>query len=223
MKTTLPTELLPREKLLRYGANALSDSELLALFLRTGTKASNVFTLSQQLLFQFGSLTALINSEFSQFKRGQGIGVAKYVQLQAVVELSRRYLKERLSAEPVFTHPHQLYHFLASSLSDRPQEVFLVLFLDNQNKMIVSEEMFVGTYNAVQVHPREIVRLALKYNAASLVLAHNHPSGQPEPSLEDRNLTEYIIKTCQLFDISIIDHIIIGKGNYVSFAQRGWI
>lgn len=223
MKTISELPLLPREKLLRYGASTLSDSELLAIFLRTGTKHTNVFVLSQQLLLHFGSLTALLNAELCQFKPGQGIGLAKYVQFQASIELSRRYLKEKLSQHTVFSDRNQLHQFLASHLSDKLREIFLVLFLNNQYKMIQCEEMFAGTYNVVEVYPREIIRLALRYNAAALILAHNHPSGQAEPSQEDRILTEYIAKTCDLFSISVHDHIVIGKGEYVSFAERGWI
>lgn len=223
MKSIDALPLLPREKLLRFGVKTLTDSELLAIFLRTGTKGVNVLTLSQQLLIQFGSLYRLINSDLSEFKKGQGVGVVKYVQLQAIIELSKRYLKEKLHHENVFTHPTQLYQFLASSLANRQQEVFLVMFLDNQHQIICTNEMFFGTYNSVEVHPREIIRHALKYNAAALILAHNHPSGRSEPSMEDRMLTHEITKACSLFDVRVVDHIVIGQGEYVSFAERGWI
>lgn len=223
MKTGITKPLLPREKLLRFGSHSLTDSELLAIFLRTGKKGVNVLTLSHQLLTHFGSLYQLINTDFSEFKKGQGVGLAKYVQLQAINELSKRCLSEKLCHGNVLTSPTQLFQFVASCLAHRKQEVFLVLFLDNQHKVVSVNEMFFGTYNSVEVHPREIIRHALKHNAAAIILAHNHPSGNPEPSPQDHQLTRLIKHSCTLFDIRVIDHIVIGIGDYVSFAQRGWI
>lgn len=215
--------LLPREKLLKYGVETLTDAELLALFLRTGLPGIHVLELSQRLLTEFGSLYHLINANHEEFCRHPGLGTAKYTQLKAVVELSHRYLKVQMSKQNSLTSPELTHHYLASRLSNKDREVFLVMFLDNQNQVIYSEDMFVGTYNCVEVHPREIVRQALKCNAAALILAHNHPSGLAEPSQADRNITYQIEQACSLLDIRVIDHIVIGKGEYVSFAERGWI
>jgi DNA repair protein RadC len=215
--------LMPREKLLKFGVETLSDAELLALFLRTGTKGLPVLELSQKLLNEFGSFYNLINASHSDFCKKQGLGTAKYTQLKAVVELSHRYLKVKISNENSLTSPALTHHYLASRLADKEREVFMVIFLDNQNHVISSEEMFIGTYNCVEVHPREIAKRALQYNAAALILAHNHPSGIAEPSQADRALTVKIDQVCNLIDIRIIDHLVIGKGEYVSFAERGWI
>lgn len=214
---------MPREKLLAQGARYLTDVELLAIFLRTGLPGLSVIELSQKLLNQFGSLYNLINASYPDFCRQPGLGLAKYAQLQAIVELSHRYLTVKISHEKSLTNPKLTYHFLASQLADREREVFLVIFLNNQNRVITSQEMFVGTYNSVEVHPREILREALKCNAAALIIAHNHPSGLSEPSQADRNITQQIEQACELLDIRLIDHLVIGKGEYVSFAERGWI
>ncbi|WP_294614777.1 DNA repair protein RadC [uncultured Gilliamella sp.] len=217
------TRLMPREKLLQFGVETLSDAELLALFLRTGTRKLPVMELSQKLLYQFGSLYHLINASHSDFCKIHGLGTAKYTQLKAVVELSHRYLNVKMIKENSLTSPSLTHHYLASRLANKEREIFMVLFLDNQNHVITSEEMFTGTYNCVEVHPREVARRALQHNAAALILAHNHPSGVAEPSQADRNLTRKIEQVCELIDIQIIDHIVIGKGEYVSFAERGWI
>lgn len=222
----MPTQsifLMPREKLLQFGVEALSDAELLALFLRTGTRNLPVLTLSQKLLNEFGSFYHLINASHDEFCKKEGLGTAKYTQLKAVVELSHRYLKVKMTKENYLTSPTLTHHYLANHLMDKDREIFMVIFLDNQNHVINSEEMFVGTYNSVEVHPREVARKALQYNAAALILAHNHPSGLAEPSQADRALTKKIEQVCELIDVRVIDHLVIGKGEYVSFAERGWI
>lgn len=220
----LPTpSLMPREKLLQFGVEALNDAELLALFLRTGTRNIPVLALSQKLLDEFGSFYYLMNASHKEFCQKHGLGTAKYTQLKAVVELSNRYLKVKMTNENLLTTPSLAHHYLASRLANKEREIFMVIFLDNQNHVIEAEEMFSGTYNCVEVHPREIARRALQYNAASLILSHNHPSGVAEPSQADRILTKKIGQVCELLDIHIVDHIVIGKGEYVSFAQRGWI
>ena len=216
-------KLMPREKLLQFGVETLSDAELLALFLRTGTRKLPVLELSQNLLNEFGSFYHLMNASHEQFCKKHGLGTVKYTQLKAVVELSHRYLKVKMTNENYLTSPSLTHHYLASRLANKDREIFMVIFLDNQNHVITSEEMFIGTYNCVEVHPREVARKALQYNAASLILAHNHPSGLAEPSQADRNLTRRLDQVCELIDIRIIDHIVIGKGEYVSFAERGWI
>lgn len=215
--------LMPREKLLQFGVEALSDAELLALFLRTGTRNLPVLTLSQKLLNEFGSFYNLMNASHDEFCKKEGLGTAKYTQLKAVVELSYRYLKVKMTKENYLTSPTLTHHYLANRLMDKDREIFMVIFLDNQNHVINCEEMFVGTYNSVEVHPREVARKALQYNAAALILAHNHPSGLAEPSQADRALTKKIEQVCELIDVRVIDHLVIGKGEYVSFAERGWI
>ncbi|OCL19054.1 hypothetical protein A9G07_10620 [Gilliamella sp. wkB72] len=215
--------LMPREKLLQFGVEALSDAELLALFLRTGTRNLPVLTLSQKLLNEFGSFYHLMNASHDEFCKKEGLGTAKYTQLKAVVELSHRYLKVKMTKENYLTSPTLTHHYLANRLMDKDREIFMVIFLDNQNHVINCEEMFVGTYNSVEVHPREVARKALQYNAAALILAHNHPSGLAEPSQADRALTKKIEQVCELIDVRVIDHLVIGKGEYVSFAERGWI
>ena len=215
--------LMPREKLLQFGVEALSDAELLALFLRTGTRNLPLLKLYQKLLNEFGSFYHFINANHDEFCKKPGLGTAKYTQLKAVVELSHRYLKVKMTNENYLTSPSLTHHYLANRLMDKDREIFMVIFLDNQNHVINSEEMFIGTYNCVEVHPREVARRALQYNAAALILAHNHPSGLAEPSQADRILTKKIEQVCELIDVRIVDHLVIGKGEYVSFAERGWI
>lgn len=215
--------MMPREKLLKFGAESLSDYELLAIFLRTGTKELPVLHLSQNLLNEFGSLYNLMNANHNEFCQKLGLGTVKYTQLKAVIELSQRYLKVKMTMENYLNSPNLTYHYLASRLAEQEREIFLVIFLNNQNNVIHTQEMFIGTYNSVEIHPREIVRTALKYNAVALILAHNHPSGTAEPSQADRNVTVQIEQACNLVDIRIIDHVVIGKGQHVSFAERGWL
>lgn len=215
--------MMPREKLLKFGAQSLSDYELLAIFLRTGIKGTPVLNLSQELLCEFGSLYQMMNASHMTFCKKKGLGTTKYTQLQAVLELSKRYLKFKMTESSILTSPNLTHHYLASQFVNKDREVFLVIFLNNQNQVICNEEMFLGTYNCVEVHPREIVRKALSCNASAIILAHNHPSGFSEPSQADRDVTEQIEAACNLVDIRILDHFIIGKGEYVSFAERGWL
>lgn len=214
--------LLPREKLIKHGAKSLSDSELLALFLRTGRRGQNVLQFAEQLLTHFGSLYLLMSAGYEELNQIAGLGPAKYTQLKAVLELSYRYL----SNQPQFVNlsaPEVTYHYLASRLANQEREIFVALFLDHQNQIIQCEELFYGTYNSVEIHPREIVKQALKYNATAIILAHNHPSGKSEPSHADRMITQQIEEICGPLEIRVIDHIVIGKGEYVSFAERGWL
>lgn len=215
--------MMPREKLLQFGAESLSDHELLAIFLRTGTKNISVLYLSQNLLNEFGSLYNLMNASHQEFCQKHGLGTVKYTQLKAVIELSVRYLEVKMATNNHLNSPALTYHYLASRLAAQDRELFLVIFLNNQNNVIHTQEMFSGTYNCVEIHPREIVRTALRFNAVSLILAHNHPSGTAEPSQADRDVTYQIEQACDLVDIRIIDHIVIGKGEHVSFAERGWL
>lgn len=215
--------LAPREKLVRLGAESLTDAELLAIFLRTGLPGVHVMQLAENLLVQFGSLYQLMMADQSAFDNARGVGLSKYTQLKAIAELSRRLFFSRLAKEDAMLNPEATGQYLQLLLSRREREVFLVLFLDNQHHVIRHQEMFVGTINSVEVHPREIVREALKANAAALILAHNHPSGKAEPSQADRAITEQIVKACLLLEIRVLDHLVIGHGEYVSFAERGWI
>ncbi|MBA0215047.1 RadC family protein [Pectobacterium brasiliense] len=215
--------LAPREKLVRLGAESLTDVELLAIFLRTGLPGVHVMQLAEDLLAQFGSLYQLMAADQSAFHCARGVGISKYTQLKAIAELSRRLFFSRLAKEDAMLNPEATGQYLQLLLSRREREVFLVLFLDNQHHVIRHQEMFVGTINSVEVHPREIVREALKANAAALILAHNHPSGKAEPSQADRAITEQIVKACLLMEIRVLDHLVIGHGEYVSFAERGWI
>ncbi|KFF67784.1 hypothetical protein IW01_15715 [Pectobacterium brasiliense] len=216
-------ELAPREKLVRLGAESLTDAELLAIFLRTGLPGVHVMQLAEGLLAQFGSLYQLMMADQSAFQNAKGVGISKYTQIKAIAELSRRLFFSRLAKEDAMLNPEATGQYLQLLLSRREREVFLVLFLDNQHHVIRHQEMFVGTINSVEVHPREIVREALKANAAALILAHNHPSGKAEPSQADRAITEQIVKACLLMEIRVLDHLVIGHGEYVSFAERGWI
>ncbi|MEN5018369.1 DNA repair protein RadC [Erwinia sp. Eh17-17] len=216
--------LPPREKLLECGAQTLSDVELLAIFLRIGTRGIHVMTLAQQLLTEFGSLYRLMIAPPEDLKAVYGIGDAKYSQLNAVAELARRCFTCREALENrVVNSSEQMLDFFHSSLAYREREVFQVIFFDNQHRIIHTSEMFSGTINSVEVHPREIVREALKRNAAALILAHNHPSGLAEPSRADRVITQQIVQACTLMNIRVLDHMVIGRGEYVSFAERGWV
>lgn len=215
--------LAPREKLLALGAEALSDAELLAIFLRTGLPGLHVLSMAEHLLADFGSLYQLIAADYATFSRYKGLGIAKFAQLQATSELARRFFSSRLMEESAMLNPLVTRQYLQSLLAHREREVFLVLFLDNQHRVIRHEELFTGTINSVEVHPREIVREALKANAAAIILAHNHPSGKAEPSHADRSITEVVIEACRLLEIRVLDHLVIGRGECVSFAERGWI
>jgi DNA repair protein RadC len=219
----LPKDSMPREKLLSRGSHALSDAELLAIFLRTGIKGKNVIQLADDLLTEFGSLRALFSATNDEFCRHKGLGVAKYVQLQAVLEMSQRYLSETLQRGDSLSSPEHTKHYLMSMLRDRQREAFYILFLDNQNRVIADEVMFEGTIDAASVYPREVVKRALEHNAAALILAHNHPSGIAEPSQADRRITRRLSDALGLVDIRVLDHFVIGDGEVVSFAERGWI
>ncbi|AKG68964.1 MULTISPECIES: RadC family protein [Serratia] len=215
--------LAPREKLMRDGAAALSDMELLAIFLRTGLPGVHVSQRAEQLLAHFGSLYHLVSADYEQFHSQKGLGIATYAQLQAISELAFRLFSGPHLLENALLNPKITQHYLHSLLAHHEREVFLVLFLDNQHRVIRHQEMFAGTINSVVVHPREIVRAALKANAAALILAHNHPSGKAEPSHADRLITEQVVNACQLLEIRVLDHLVIGRGECVSFAERGWL
>ncbi len=216
-----PLEERPREKLLARGPRAMSDAELLAIFLRTGVKGKTAVDLARELLSSFGGLRPLLEAEHPEFCRTAGLGTAKYVQLQAGLEMARRYLAERLVRGDALTNPQDTRDFLMARLRGYPHEVFACLFLDSRHRMVSFEELFFGTIDGASVHPREIVKRALSHNAAAVILAHNHPSGVAEPSRADEMLTRRLKDALALIDVRTLDHIVIGDGEAVSFAERG--
>ncbi len=216
-----PVSERPREKLIQQGADALSDAELLAIFLRTGVKGKSAVDLSRNLLSEFGSLSALLHSDEQQFCAAHGLGLAKYVQLQAVLEMGRRYLSSTLEKGSALENPGQVKALLSAKLRHHNREVFACLFLDNKHRVIKYENLFWGTINAAVVYPREVVAKALEYNAGAVILAHNHPSGVAEPSEADRQITVRLQDALALVDVRVIDHLVIGDGEIVSFAERG--
>ena len=219
--TDWPREERPREKLLQRGAAALSDAELLAIFLRTGVPGKTAVDLARELLQRFGSLRGLLNADRKRFCHGLGLGEAKYVQLQATLEMARRHMAETLQRGNVLDSPDQTRGFLAAQLRDYAFEVFACLFLDNRHRVIAFEELFRGTINGASVHPREVVKKALGHNAAAVILAHNHPSGVAEPSEADRHITRQLISALALVEVRVLDHLVVGDGEAVSFAERG--
>ncbi len=213
----------PREKLLARGAAALSDAELLAIFLRTGVAGKTAVDLSRELLARFGSLRGLFTAEKSSFCEAPGLGAAKFAQLQAVLELSRRYLGETLERGQALTSPADTRDYLRAILRDRRQEAFCCLYLDTRHRVLKFEELFQGTLDGAAVYPREVVKSALAHNAAAVILAHNHPSGVAEPSRADEALTQRLKEALALVDIRVLDHLVVGEGDITSFAERGLI
>jgi len=211
----------PREKLLARGPQALSDAELLAIFLRTGVKGKSAVDVARELLARFGSLRELLAAGQEAFCGAPGLGAAKYAQLQAVLEMSRRHLAERLQRGEVLSSSNDTKRYLQARLRDLPHEVFCALFLDNKHRVLAFEEMFNGTLNGAAVYPRELVKRALQLNAAAVILAHNHPSGVAEPSRADETLTARLKEAFQLVDVRLLDHLVIGDGEIVSFSERG--
>ncbi len=216
-----PAAERPREKLCLRGPASLSDAELLAIFLRTGVRGRTAVDIARELLQEYGGLRALCEADRARFCRGTGLGPAKYVQLQAALELGRRHLNETLKRGDALSNPGDTRNYLTAQLRDRPHEVFACLFLDTRHRVIAFEELFRGTIDGASVHPREIVKRALAHNAAALILAHNHPSGVAEPSQSDLRLTERLRDALRLVDIRVIDHIVIGDGQTASFAELG--
>ena len=218
--TDWPVDERPREKLLIRGANALSDAELLAIFLRVGVKGKTAVDLARELLQNFGSLRQLFDADAKKFCETHGMGEAKYVQLQAVLEMSRRYLAEKLRRGDPLNDPDAVRFYLTSKLRDYRFEVFSCLFLDTRHRVIEYEELFKGTIDGASVHPREVVRRALYHNAAAVIFAHNHPSGVAEPSQADERITGKLKDALNLIDVRVLDHFVIGD-QVVSFAERG--
>lgn len=218
-----PADERPREKLLARGAAALSDAELLAIFLRTGCSGKSAVDLSRELLSDFGGLRRLLETSEKDFCRALGLGVAKYSQLQAVLEMARRHLAEHLQQRDALTSVAAVRAYLTHQLRHRHQEVFCALLLDNQHRLLAFLELFQGTIDGASVYPREVVKTVLAHNAAAVIFAHNHPSGIAEPSQADRSITERLSSALSLVDVRVLDHLVIGEGDAVSFAERGWI
>jgi DNA repair protein RadC len=220
---TLPPDARPREKLLARGAAALSDAELLALLLRTGMQGKNVIVLAQEIVQRFGGIAGLLHADATSLKDIKGLGPSKRAELQAVLELSRRALAEQLQQTPVLETPQAMRDFVRLQIGSKPYEVFTVLFLDVQQRLIASEELFRGTLAQTSVYPREVALRALQLQASHLVLAHNHPSGSVEPSAADMAITAKLKTALALLDIRVIDHVIVGPGQSLSMLEMGLI
>ncbi len=219
--TSWPEAERPRERLIAHGANALSDSELLAIFLRVGVRGKSAVDLARDLLSHFGSLHALFSAPASSLTAINGMGTAKYVQLQAVLEMARRAMDEEMKATDALSNPRAVRDYLRTTLSRLPHEVFVAVFLTAQNRVIQVEELFRGTLTQTSVYPREVVKRALAHNAASVILAHNHPSGEATPSQADRALTKTLAEALALVDVRVLDHFIVAPGASMSFAEQG--
>jgi DNA repair protein RadC len=216
-----PEDERPRERLLKLGAAALSEAELLAIFLRTGIAGKSAVELGRDLLSRFGSLHRLFAAPLGEVAAIRGLGPAKYVQLQAVVEMARRALAEQIRDRDAMSSPQAVRDYLRLSLGARPHEVFVAMFLDAQNRLLGCEELFRGTLTQTSVYPREVVKTALRYNAAGVIFAHNHPSGVAEPSRADELLTQTLKQALSLVEIKTLDHFIVAGSKTISFAERG--
>ncbi|MBC7404367.1 MAG: DNA repair protein RadC [Cytophaga sp.] len=218
-----PEDQRPRERLIKYGAAALSDAELLAVFLRIGVKGKSAVDLGRDMLSHFGSLTSMFTANLKDFSSIHGLGTAKYAQLHAVLELAQRSISEELKTNEPLSSPDSVKNYLQLLIGNKPYESFAVLFLDIKNRLIKSEELFRGTLNHASVYPREVVKAALCHNAASVILAHNHPSGSCEPSQADLSLTQTLKHALALVDVRVLDHFIVANPNVYSFAEHGQI
>lgn len=216
-----PEDQRPRERLIKYGAHALSDAELLSVFLRVGVKGKSAVDLGRDMLLQFGSLRALFGANLKDFTQVHGLGSAKYAQLQAVLELAKRSISEELETNSSLSSPQAVKQYLQLQIGNKQYESFVVLFLDVKNRLITTQELFRGSLSHASVYPREVVKSALAQNAASIILAHNHPSGSPEPSQADLSLTQTLKSALALVDIRVLDHFIVANNTVHSFAEHG--
>ena len=221
--TDWPEGERPREKLLQRGAAALSDAELLAIFLRTGVVGKSAVDLARDLVARFGSLTQLFAAGEAEFCEIHGMGQAKFVQLQAIVEMARRALQEEMRSGDALNSPRAVREYLQLLLRARQQEVFIAIYLDAQHRVIASEDLFQGTLTQTSVYPREVVKRALHHNAAAMIFAHNHPSGVAEPSQSDQLLTDALKQAMQLVDVRVLDHFIVAGAGCLSFAEKGML
>lgn len=221
--TDWPEDQRPRERLIRHGAQHLSDAELLAIFLRTGVKGKSAVDLGRHMMAHFGSLAALFAADLGGFSSLNGLGPAKYAQLQAILELARRLLAEEMQARVALSTPKAVTQYLQLMLGSKEYESFAVLFLDVKNRLIDSAELFRGSLTQTSVYPREVVKAALARNAASVIFAHNHPSGSTEPSAADRSLTQALKYALALIDVRVLDHFIVAGTEVYSFAEHGLV
>ncbi|MDH3327247.1 MAG: DNA repair protein RadC [Gammaproteobacteria bacterium] len=219
--TDWPADERPREKLLKQGASVLSDAELLAIFLRTGVPGKTAVDLARDLLTEFGSLRCILKADLTSFCKGEGLGPAKFTQLQAVLEMSRRNLQEKMIKGDILSSPDDTRRFLEAALRDYEHEVFAALFLDNRHQIICFKELFTGTIDGASVYPREVVKLALQLNAAAVIFAHNHPSGISAPSESDKNITRRLKDALSMVEVRVLDHFIVGDDGGYSFAEHG--
>jgi len=216
-----PSEERPREKLLKLGPQSLSEAELIAIFLRTGTRGRSALDVARDLLLRFGSLRNLLTADQQLLCKAPGMGNARYATLAAVLELARRHFAELMHVGPVLANPQATRDFLHRRLRDLPHEVFCCLFLDNRHRVLAFEELFRGTIDGATVHTREVVKRALAHNAAAVILAHNHPSGIAEPSQADELVTRKLKSALELVEIRLLDHLVVGDSHCESFAERG--
>jgi len=218
-----PAAERPREKLLEQGSASLSDAELLAIFLRTGVSGKSAVDLARHLLAEFGSLRALLEADLGSFCRQLGLGPAKFSQLQAVLEMGRRHLAERLRRDSALESPQAVRDYLKSLLRHEHHEVFGCLFIDSKHRMLAFEVLFRGSIDSASVYPRQVVKRALAHNAAAVIFCHNHPSGVPEPSEADRTLTQRLTEALDLIEVRVLDHFIVGEGEPLSMVEYGWM
>ncbi len=219
--THWPLKERPRERLLKFGPHVLSNAELLAIFLRTGTPGKTALDLGRDLLQDFGSLRALTEASESEFCKHRGLGVAKYAQLQAALELNRRCIHENLQQKKNFLNAQQIKAYLISQLGHQKREVFACLFLDTKNQLLCFEELFHGSIGNAEIYPREVIKRALQLNATGVVLCHNHPSGNLMPSHEDKYLTKQLTIALAFVDVKVLDHMIVGNNRVMSFVELG--
>jgi len=219
--TAWPKNEQPREKLRIYGAAALSDAELLAIFLRVGVRGKSAVALAKDLLHHFGSLPRLLACKLEDLSRIHGMGLSKWSQIQAAYELVKRSLEENLVMDSIFSSPSQVREFLQAKIGRLPHEVFLCLYLDSRLHLIECQELFRGSITQTAVYPREILKEALARNASALIVAHNHPSGNPLPSNSDQELTKTLFQALQLVDITLLDHCIVSGSGFFSFSDAG--
>ncbi|MGY1489507.1 RadC family protein [Methylobacillus pratensis] len=219
--TDWPEGERPREKVLAAGAMTLSDAELLAIFLRTGVAGKSAVDLARDLLTRFSSLNGIFSASVEEICQVHGMGESKFVQLQAIFEMSRRALLEEIQGRDVLTSPQAVRQYLSLKIGALPREVFMGIFLDAQHRVLAIEELFSGTLTQTSVYPREVVKCALRHNAAAMIFAHNHPSGVAEPSQADRALTEALKAALNLIDIRVLDHFVVAGNQIVSFSERG--